>query len=264
MLADAAARAQRARRAASRSRVVRRVVAAREARDAGDALRLADQRMYADKSARRAGRPTSQATRRAAAGARASATPSSATTSTTSPARRRASAAQPRPRRASRSTQVRRAAELHDVGKIAIPDAILAQAGPAGRRGVGVHAPAHADRRADPRAPRPRSRPVAALVRSSHERWDGGGYPDGLAGEEIPLGARIIAVCDAYDAMTPTGPTAPRDADGGARRAPALRRARSSTRAVVEALAAVLTAQAVPSTLGDCRRLVDPSLAPRR
>ena len=38
-------------------------------------------------------------------------------------------------------------------------------------------------------------------MRSSHERFDGGGYPDGLAGEEIPLGARIVAVCDAYDAM---------------------------------------------------------------
>jgi HD-GYP domain-containing protein (c-di-GMP phosphodiesterase class II) len=45
-------------------------------------------------------------------------------------------------------------------------------------------------------------RPVARLVRSSHERFDGGGYPDGLAGEDIPLGARIIFVCDAYDAMT--------------------------------------------------------------
>ncbi len=43
--------------------------------------------------------------------------------------------------------------------------------------------------------------PVGMIVRASHERWDGGGYPDGLGGEEIPLGARIIAVCDAYDAM---------------------------------------------------------------
>jgi HD-GYP domain-containing protein (c-di-GMP phosphodiesterase class II) len=42
---------------------------------------------------------------------------------------------------------------------------------------------------------------VAKLVRSSHERWDGGGYPDGLAGEEIPLESRIVAVCDAYAAM---------------------------------------------------------------
>jgi HD-GYP domain-containing protein (c-di-GMP phosphodiesterase class II) len=43
---------------------------------------------------------------------------------------------------------------------------------------------------------------VAKLVRSTHERWDGSGYPDGLAGEEIPLGSRIILICDAYDAMT--------------------------------------------------------------
>lgn len=43
---------------------------------------------------------------------------------------------------------------------------------------------------------------VAATVRACHERFDGAGYPDGLAGEEIPLGARIITVCDAYDAMT--------------------------------------------------------------
>jgi HD-GYP domain-containing protein (c-di-GMP phosphodiesterase class II) len=43
---------------------------------------------------------------------------------------------------------------------------------------------------------------VATIVRATHERWDGHGYPDGLAGDQIPLGARIIAVCDAYDAMT--------------------------------------------------------------
>jgi two-component system cell cycle response regulator len=48
----------------------------------------------------------------------------------------------------------------------------------------------------------PALKPVAALVRASHERWDGTGYPDRLAGEAIPLGARIVAVCDAYDAMT--------------------------------------------------------------
>jgi two-component system, cell cycle response regulator len=47
---------------------------------------------------------------------------------------------------------------------------------------------------------------VARLVRSSHERWDGGGYPDGLAGEDIPLGARIVCVCDAFDAMTTDRP----------------------------------------------------------
>ena len=48
--------------------------------------------------------------------------------------------------------------------------------------------------------------PVARLVRSSHERFDGSGYPDGLCGEEIPLGARVVAVCDAFDAMTSERP----------------------------------------------------------
>jgi two-component system, cell cycle response regulator len=47
---------------------------------------------------------------------------------------------------------------------------------------------------------------VARTVRSTHERWDGNGYPDGLKGEEIPLAARLIAICDAYDAMTSDRP----------------------------------------------------------
>ena len=47
---------------------------------------------------------------------------------------------------------------------------------------------------------------VSRLVRSSHERWDGGGYPDGLAGEEIPLGSRVVFVCDAFHAMTSDRP----------------------------------------------------------
>ena len=49
-------------------------------------------------------------------------------------------------------------------------------------------------------------RPVARLVRSSHERWDGTGYPDGLRATEIPLGSRVVAVCDAYEAMTSDRP----------------------------------------------------------
>jgi two-component system cell cycle response regulator len=51
--------------------------------------------------------------------------------------------------------------------------------------------------------------PTAALVRSSHERFDGTGYPDALRGDAIPLGASIIAVCDAFDAMTTARPHAP-------------------------------------------------------
>jgi diguanylate cyclase (GGDEF)-like protein len=94
-----------------------------------------------------------------------------------------------------------RAAELHDVGKLAIPDAILDKPGPlddAEWRLMRQH-PVIGERilNADPVL-----QPIARLVRASHERWDGTGYPDGLAGTAIPLGARIIAACDAFDAMT--------------------------------------------------------------
>jgi diguanylate cyclase (GGDEF)-like protein len=95
---------------------------------------------------------------------------------------------------------VRVAAELHDVGKVAIPDAILNKPGPLDddewafmRRHtlIGERIVAAA----------PALGTVAKLVRASHERWDGDGYPDRTAGEDIPLGARIVAVCDAYDAI---------------------------------------------------------------
>ena len=94
-----------------------------------------------------------------------------------------------------------RAAELHDVGKLGIPDAVLDKPGPLDDdewRLMRQHS-AIGERilSADPVL-----QPVARLVRASHERWDGGGYPDGLAGASIPLGARIIAACDAFDAMT--------------------------------------------------------------
>jgi two-component system cell cycle response regulator len=94
-----------------------------------------------------------------------------------------------------------RAAELHDVGKLAIPDNILDKPGPLNaaewdfmrQHAVIGHRILSAA---------PALAPVATLVRASHERWDGAGYPDGLAGTDIPLGARIVAVCDAFDAMT--------------------------------------------------------------
>jgi HD-GYP domain-containing protein (c-di-GMP phosphodiesterase class II) len=97
--------------------------------------------------------------------------------------------------------QVRIAAELHDVGKIAIPDEILLKPGPldAGEWRFMERHTLIGERII---AGAPGLAPVAAMVRSSHERWDGRGYPDRLAGQEIPLGARIVAVCDAYDAMT--------------------------------------------------------------
>jgi two-component system, cell cycle response regulator len=94
-----------------------------------------------------------------------------------------------------------RAAELHDVGKIAIPDAILTKPGALDAeewRFMNRHT-ILGERILTAAAA---LRPVARLVRSSHERFDGKGYPDGLRGEKIPLGARIIFVCDAFDAMT--------------------------------------------------------------
>jgi diguanylate cyclase (GGDEF)-like protein len=91
-------------------------------------------------------------------------------------------------------------AELHDIGKVAIPDAILNKPGPLdddertfmrrhtliGERILGASAALE---------------PVGLLVRSTHEAWDGSGYPDALAGEDIPLAARMVAVCDAFDAI---------------------------------------------------------------
>jgi two-component system cell cycle response regulator len=94
-----------------------------------------------------------------------------------------------------------RAAELHDIGKIAIPDAILHKTGPlTDGDWAFVHKHTLIGERIVSAAEA--LRPVGRVVRSSHERWDGGGYPDGLMGEEIPLGARIVLACDAWDAMT--------------------------------------------------------------
>ncbi len=106
-----------------------------------------------------------------------------------------------------------RAAELHDIGKMAIPDAILHKRGPLDEREWAfVHKHTIIGERILSAAPA--LIPVAKVVRSSHERWDGHGYPDGLAGDAIPLGARIVSVCDAYHAMTsarPYGETLDRD-----------------------------------------------------
>jgi diguanylate cyclase (GGDEF)-like protein len=101
--------------------------------------------------------------------------------------------------------EVTRAAELHDVGKMAVPDAILDKPGaldPVEWSFMRRH-PLIGERIL---LAAPALRPVARLVRSSHERFDGSGYPDGLRGDDIPLGARIVAVCDAFDAMTTERP----------------------------------------------------------
>ena len=103
--------------------------------------------------------------------------------------------------------RTRLAASLHDIGKMAIPDEILDKAGPlsedewkfvrrhtlVGER-ILLAAPALSH--------------VAGIVRSCHERYDGGGYPDGLAGDAIPLPSRVVLLCDAFDAMTSGRPYA--------------------------------------------------------
>jgi two-component system cell cycle response regulator len=100
---------------------------------------------------------------------------------------------------------VRQGAELHDIGKLAIPDTILNKPGPLDDAEWGfMHRHTLVGERI--LAAAPALVDVAKLVRASHERWDGNGYPDGLAGVEIPLGARVIAVCDAWDAMVTDRP----------------------------------------------------------
>lgn len=96
---------------------------------------------------------------------------------------------------------VTRAAELHDIGKMATPDAVLYKPGPLSPQEWEIMR-GHTLTGERILSSVPALVPVARVVRSTHERIDGDGYPDGLAGDEIPLAARIIAVCDAYNAMT--------------------------------------------------------------
>jgi putative nucleotidyltransferase with HDIG domain len=96
-------------------------------------------------------------------------------------------------------------AVLHDIGKVRVPEAILNKPGPLTDEEWEVM-------RTHPEVGEQILRPIQSLqailpiVRHHHERWDGTGYPDGLAGQAIPLGARIVAVCDAYRAMTEDRP----------------------------------------------------------
>ena len=133
-------------------------------------------------------------------------------------------------RRGGRAHRRRRAAARHRQGRDPGLDPL--QARPAQRRGVGGHA--RATRVVGERILRavPGLGPVARMVRHGHESFDGTGYPDGLRGDDIPLGSRIVLACDAYDAMTSDAPL-PRRAvpRGRGRRAAGRRPARSSTRA---------------------------------
>jgi diguanylate cyclase (GGDEF)-like protein len=109
---------------------------------------------------------------------------------------------------AAEEARIRQAAQLHDVGKVAVPDAILFKA-------TALSEEEYALVRRHPVIGWEILRDVEFLgtaktvVRHHHERWDGGGYPDGLAGEDIPLVARIFAVADTLDALTTDRPYRP-------------------------------------------------------
>jgi putative nucleotidyltransferase with HDIG domain len=97
------------------------------------------------------------------------------------------------------------AALLHDIGKIGIPDRLLTKPGPltpAEYDEVKQHVIIGADILSTVLFPGP----LALIVRHHHENWDGSGYPDRLRGEEIPIGARVLAIADGYDALTSDRP----------------------------------------------------------
>lgn len=100
------------------------------------------------------------------------------------------------------------AALLHDVGKALIAPALLSKPGPLSPAEMAVMR-SHAQAGGHLVDGIPGLSAVANAVRHSHERFDGNGYPDGLAGDQIPLGARIVAVCDAYHAMVSDRPYSP-------------------------------------------------------
>jgi putative nucleotidyltransferase with HDIG domain len=91
---------------------------------------------------------------------------------------------------------------LHDIGKIAVPDEIINKPGPLDDDEWAIMRMHTVEGERMLQRVGGLLSSVGRVVRASHERWDGGGYPDGLAGEEIPVAARICAACDAFNAMT--------------------------------------------------------------
>jgi diguanylate cyclase (GGDEF)-like protein len=169
-----------------------------EARDAAEALKIADQRMYAQKHTGR--RSASRQSKDVLLRALSERSPELGGHGNVVAALAEATARRLGLTRDELET-IRHAGELHDVGKVAIPDDILLKAAPLTEEEwsfIRRH-PVAGERII---AAAPDLGAAAKLVRASHERWDGNGYPDALGGDDIPLGARIIAVADAFDAMT--------------------------------------------------------------
>ena len=97
---------------------------------------------------------------------------------------------------------------LHDIGKLGLPDHLLHKPAPLTRDEFD-RVKQHAILGADILSAVTFAGPLALIVRHHHERWDGSGYPDGLSGEAIPLGSRVLAIVDCYDALTSDRPYRP-------------------------------------------------------
>lgn len=97
---------------------------------------------------------------------------------------------------------------LHDIGKVAMPDAILLKSGPLDDREWAAMK-THTIKGEQICRPMKSLQPVLPIIRSHHEKWDGSGYPDGLRGQEIPLLARILQLADIYDALISVRPYKP-------------------------------------------------------
>lgn len=185
------------------------VILPEDATEQSEALRLADTRLYAQKHGKRARReqphlPLLQALREREPDLHLH---------TEGVARLADEIGQDLGLTADELDDLHRAALLHDVGKLAIPDAVIHKAEPLNE---GEWAFIHRHTIIGERilVVSPMLRGVGRIVRATHERWDGTGYPDGLAGGAIPLAARVITACDAWDAMTggrPYGEALPTD-----------------------------------------------------
>jgi two-component system, cell cycle response regulator len=102
--------------------------------------------------------------------------------------------------RGNAAAELELAARFHDIGKVAVPEEVLRKPGPLDDGEWQLMA-CHVEWGAELLKHLPECEDIARIVRHHHERYDGGGYPDGLKGEDIPLASRIITVCDAYGAM---------------------------------------------------------------